>query len=70
MRLSQIGFLASSGGWARHLSICAITRSREVTLSLNTTNDRELRAALYAQIGRSHVIVIPMGMYAHYSKWI
>src|SRR5437867_7077376 len=36
----------------------------------NATNDRQLRDAIYAQIARSHVIVIPTGMYAHYSKWI
>jgi hypothetical protein len=36
----------------------------------NAINDRQLRDAIYAQIARSHVIVIPTGMYAHYSKWI
>lgn len=29
-----------------------------------------LRAAIYQQIARSHVVVIPTGMYSHYSKWI
>lgn len=33
-------------------------------------NDTQLRQALYNQISRSHVIVIPTGMYASYSKWI
>lgn len=33
-------------------------------------NDSQLRQALYNQIARSHVIVIPTGMYAAYSKWI
>lgn len=33
-------------------------------------NDEQLRVALYGQISRSHVIVIPTGMYANYSKWI
>jgi hypothetical protein len=32
--------------------------------------DAELQAAIYAQIARSHVVVIPTGMYANYSKWI
>lgn len=33
-------------------------------------NDRQLAVAIYNQIGRSHVVVIPTGMYAHYSRWI
>ncbi len=33
-------------------------------------NDRQLREVIYNQIGRSHVIVIPMGMYANHSYWI
>ena len=32
--------------------------------------DKALREAIYAKIARSHVIVIPTGMYANYSKWI
>ena len=36
----------------------------------NMSSDAELRSAIYNQIMRSHVIVIPMGMYTHYSKWI
>lgn len=32
--------------------------------------DSELKSAIYNQISRSHVIVIPTGMYANYSKWI
>ncbi len=36
----------------------------------NASNDAQLRQALYNQISRSHVIVIPTGMYANYSKWI
>ena len=37
---------------------------------LNASNDKQLRDAIYRQISRSHVIVIPTGMYANYSKWI
>lgn len=37
---------------------------------LDATNDRQLQDAIYRQICRSHVIVIPTGMYAHHSKWI
>lgn len=37
---------------------------------LNANNDKALREAIYNQISRSHVIVIPTGMYANYSKWI
>ena len=29
-----------------------------------------LEAAIYNKIGRSHVIVIPTGMYSTHSKWI
>jgi hypothetical protein len=36
----------------------------------NANNDAQLRAALHDKISRSHVIVIPTGMYANYSKWI
>lgn len=36
----------------------------------NANNDTQLRQALYNQISRSHIIVIPTGMYASYSKWI
>jgi hypothetical protein len=36
----------------------------------NANNDLQLKNALYNQISRSHVIVIPMGMYANSSKWI
>lgn len=32
--------------------------------------DRLLRDAIFRQIRRCHVIVIPTGMYAHYSAWI
>ncbi len=31
---------------------------------------KELKDAIYNQIARSHVIVIPTGMYTSYSKWI
>jgi hypothetical protein len=33
-------------------------------------SDKELKEAIFNQISRSHVIVIPTGMYANYSKWI
>jgi hypothetical protein len=36
----------------------------------NVTSTEMLRKAIYNQIARSHVIVIPSGMYASYSKWI
>lgn len=36
----------------------------------NANNDTQLRNALNDKISRSHVIVIPTGMYANYSKWI
>jgi hypothetical protein len=36
----------------------------------NAPSDKALQEAIYRQIGMSHVIVIPMGMYAHHSKWI
>lgn len=36
----------------------------------NAPTEKKLKDAIYNQIGRSHVIVIPTGMYANYSKWI
>jgi hypothetical protein len=33
-------------------------------------NDKQLEEAILKQIAMSHVIVIPTGMYTHYSKWI
>ena len=33
-------------------------------------NDATLQQAIYERIARSHVLVIPTGMYANYSKWI
>lgn len=37
---------------------------------LDANNDRELQTAINRQIGLSHVVIIPTGMYANYSKWI
>ena len=36
----------------------------------NAKTDRALKKAIYNKIARSHVIVIPLGMYASHSKWI
>ena len=36
----------------------------------NASNDTQLKNKIYDKISRSHVIVIPTGMYASYSKWI
>ena len=36
----------------------------------NASNDMQLQNAIYAQIARSRVVVIPTGMYASHSKWI
>ena len=36
----------------------------------NALTDKALQQAIYNQIARSHVIVIPTGMYTQYSKWI
>lgn len=36
----------------------------------NARNDSQLKKAIFAQISRSHVTVIPTGMYANYSSWI
>ena len=33
-------------------------------------NDATLQHAIYDRIAKSHVVVIPTGMYANYSKWI
>lgn len=36
----------------------------------NAPTVQELKEAIYNKISRSHVIVIPTGMYANHSKWI
>lgn len=36
----------------------------------NVTNAKALQNAIFNQIARSHVVVIPTGMYAEHSKWI
>lgn len=36
----------------------------------NVTSTLQLKNAIHNQIARSHVIVIPTGMYAAYSNWI
>ena len=36
----------------------------------NAPRVRDLEDAIFRKIARSHVIVIPTGMYATYSKWI
>lgn len=36
----------------------------------NVTSTQALQSAILGQISMSHVVVIPSGMYCHYSKWI
>jgi MTH538 TIR-like domain (DUF1863) len=36
----------------------------------NVKNTQQLKNAIFVQIARSHVVVIPSGMYAAYSNWI
>lgn len=36
----------------------------------NAPTTNQLRDAIYRKIERSHVVVIPTGMYANYSRWI
>lgn len=36
----------------------------------NAPNSKALRDAIFNQIARSHVVVIPTGMYANHSEWI
>jgi MTH538 TIR-like domain (DUF1863) len=36
----------------------------------NVSSTQALQDAIFNQIARSHVVVIPSGMYASYSKWI
>jgi len=36
----------------------------------NAVNDLQLKRAIFDKIGRSHIIIIPSGMYAAKSKWI
>jgi hypothetical protein len=42
----------------------------EANLILYTRNDRELYDAILQRIALAHVVVIPVGLYATYSKWI
>lgn len=36
----------------------------------NVPNTQALQDAIYNQVARSHIVVIPSGMYATHSKWI
>ncbi len=36
----------------------------------NAPTNKELKDAIFRHIERSHIIVVPTGMYANYSKWI
>ena len=36
----------------------------------HASSDRALKDAIYKRIARSHVVVVPTGMYVNYSKWI
>lgn len=36
----------------------------------NARNAQDLKNAIYAEITKSHIVVIPTGMYASYSNWI
>jgi len=36
----------------------------------NAPTNKALEEAIFSKISRSHVVVIPVGMYASYSKWI
>lgn len=36
----------------------------------NATSDAKLENAIFDKISRSHVVIIPTGMYATYSRWI
>ena len=36
----------------------------------NAPSTKALGEAIYRQVSRSHVVVIPTGMYANYSRWI
>ncbi|MBV9862930.1 MAG: TIR domain-containing protein [Alphaproteobacteria bacterium] len=36
----------------------------------NAINDNALKSAIFDKVARSHVVVIPTGMYVNYSKWI
>lgn len=36
----------------------------------NANSAEQLRTAIFGEISKSHIVVIPTGMYAHHSKWI
>jgi hypothetical protein len=58
---------ASSGQASFNLKNFSVPKDNPIH---NATNDEQLRMAIYEQIRLSHVVVIPSGMYANYSKWI
>lgn len=57
----------SSGQASLNLCDFSIPKSDPIH---NAPTDAELQNAIFNKISRSHVIVIPTGMYANYSKWI
>lgn len=36
----------------------------------DANNEKQLMEAIFRQIAMSHVVIIPTGMYANYSRWI
>lgn len=72
MKLLRVGYLMRIGVLGRHLSILEIIPYQKMTLYPihDADNDKQLKEAILKQIAMSHVIVIPTGMYANYSKWI
>src|SRR5690349_11544129 len=67
---SPSGFLTNFGALAKRRSISGIIRYHEAIRFHNASNDRAVRAAIFDKISRSHIVIIPTGMYVNYSKWI
>lgn len=57
----------SSNGQRIHFFNTSVPRDNPIHFA---PNDATLQQAIYERICNSHVVVIPTGMYANYSKWI
>ena len=57
----------SVDGQRIHFFDTSVPRDNPIHFAPNTS---ALRQAIYERIANSHVVVIPTGMYANYSKWI
>ena len=70
MKLWRTGYSTGIGVGARHRLYFEIIPFQRMIQFTTAPTDRALREAIFNQIAKCHVVVIPLGMYANYSKWI